>query len=140
MHSRQRRARRTSREAGVLVEALIAISLLLVMLASAWFTHAVYAQKIAKIYQARNLAWGGTDPGCSHDGEGHPDPVLVTAPRPFGRYALEVSAETRFGCNEQPNDHGDLLSVLEWGLGAGDAVWQELLDVVEAVRHDGDDE
>ena len=138
---KKQRARRRTREASVVVEALIAISLLLVMLASAWFTHAVYANKIAKIYEARNLAWGGIDPGCSNDGEGNPEPAVVTAPYPFGDYSLEVGAHTRFECNEEPNDHGDVLSVVEWGWQAGgDTIWQELLDVVDAVRHDDEGE
>ena len=130
------RSKRTkiSREGGVLVEALVAISMLLVMLACAWFTHAVYAHKLAKIYEARNLAWGATDPACTNDGQGNPERAAVTAPYPFGDYALEVGARTELSCNEVPQQFGDLLAVLEWGLGAGAGAWHELLDVVDAVR------
>jgi hypothetical protein len=123
------------RERGaVLVEAVIAIAMMVLMLACAWFTHEVYASKLAKLYEARNAAWGGTHPDCENDGRGDPEPARVTAPSSLGALTLEVGAVTEFTCNETPNDFGDLVSVFEWGLGAGDAVWDEIFDLIDALR------
>ena len=128
--------RARAREGAVVIEAIIAISMLLVLLACAWFAHAVYAHKLAKIYEARNLAWGATDPECTHGGQGNPERTAVIAPYPFGHYAIEVGARTQLRCNEVPMEHSDLLAALEWGLGATVNIWDELFDVVDAVRNE----
>lgn len=132
----ERRRTPRRREGAILIEAVIANAMILILLASAWFAHAVYAHKIERLYAARTDAWGGTHPDCENDGLGSPEPVVVHAPPQFGELAVEVGVETRFSCNERPSEHDDLLAALEWAVGAGQAGWDSLLDLVDALRGD----
>jgi len=136
MRKRERHTRKhPAREGAVLIEALIAIGMILTMLACTWFAHAVYAHKLAKIYEARNLAWGATFASCENDGRGDPEPATVTAPPfAFGELTLELGAFTQFECNEAPNDHDDLAAVFEWAFGAGQSIWDEIFELVDQFR------
>jgi hypothetical protein len=62
-----RSRRRTSlapRRGAVLVEAVIAIAMMMVMFAGALFLHRLYVKKLASIQTARQQAWASAMPGC----------------------------------------------------------------------------
>jgi hypothetical protein len=72
MHQRPRTHRTRSAATGalssqrgaVLVEAVIAIAMLLLMFAGAFFFHRLYVEKLASIQTARRQAWTAAMPGC----------------------------------------------------------------------------
>lgn len=134
MNERQRQLRtRRRRQGAVLAEAVIAISMITMMLACALFAHSAYAHKLDKLYEARNGAWGATHPHCENDGRGEAEPVEVSFPGGIRELTLEIGAVTEFDCNEEPNEHDDLISVFEWAWGAGGDVRDQIYELVDAV-------
>jgi hypothetical protein len=104
----------------VLTEALIAISMIIVMFAGVAYFHNAYVAKARVLREARVQAWRATDQSCEGDGKGQ---AFETAaiPRPFATSSLSelsVSAKHEMKCNERHDSRTTVSGVLAWsGLG-----------------------
>lgn len=115
-----RKSHRKQTRGVVMVEALIAISMIIVMFGGVVYFHNAYGAKARVLRQARLQAWGATDQSCQGDGKGQ---AIEVAPVPI-TYAttamseLSVSAKHEMKCNERHDSRTTVSGVLAWsGLG-----------------------
>jgi Flp pilus assembly protein TadG len=119
MIARQRRARKTQ-SGVVMVEAIIAISMIIVMFGGVVYFHNAYDAKAKVLRDARMQAWRATDQACEGDGKGQ---AMLTAivPAPYASTtvsALSITARAEMKCNERHDDRKTISGVLAWsGLG-----------------------
>jgi Flp pilus assembly protein TadG len=114
------RAARKKQRGVVLTEALIAISMIIVMFAGVVYFHNAYDAKAKVLRDARMQAWKATDQACDGDGKGQ---AMLTAavPYPYATAAaseLSISAKHEMKCNEKHDARTTVSGVLAWsGLG-----------------------
>jgi hypothetical protein len=119
--AREREPARTRARSGVvLTEALIAISMIIVMFAGVVYFHNAYGAKARVLREARVQAWRATDQACDGDGKGQAFEMALV-PRPYAASAgsqLSVSAKHEMKCNERHDSRTTISGVLAWsGLG-----------------------
>jgi hypothetical protein len=104
----------------VLTEALIAISMIIVMFGGVVYFHNAYGAKARVLREARAQAWRATDQSCEGDGRGQATEVAVV-PQPYANAAmseLPVTARHEMKCNERHDSRTTVSGVLAWsGLG-----------------------
>jgi hypothetical protein len=104
----------------VMVEALIAISMIIVMFGGVVYFHNAYGAKARVLREARLQAWGATDQSCEGDGKGQ---ALEVAAVPInyasaGMSELPVQAKHEMKCNERHDPRTTVSGALAWsGLG-----------------------
>jgi hypothetical protein len=113
--------RRKQRQRGVaLTEALIAISMIIIMFGGVVYFHNTYTAKARVLREARLQAWLATDARCEGGGRGHAS-ELAEVPYPFARGAfseLPVRSRHEMRCNEKHDPRTTVSGVLAWsGLG-----------------------
>lgn len=112
---------RSNKRRGIaLVEALISVSMLIVMFAGVVYFSNLYTAKARVLREARVQAWRATDIRC--DGGGHGDAVRAAAiPGPFANGVgsqLQVRSRHEMKCNERNDPRTTVSGVLAWsGLG-----------------------
>jgi hypothetical protein len=104
----------------VLTEALIAISMIIVMFGGVVYFHNAYGAKARVLREARVQAWRATDQSCEGDGKGQAIEVAAV-PQPYASAAmseLPVTARHEMKCNERHDSRTTVSGVLAWsGLG-----------------------
>lgn len=117
---RQRRTTRQKQGGVVMVEAIIAISMIIVMFGGVVYFHNAYDAKAKVLRDARMQAWRATDQACEGDGKGQAM-LTATLPMPYakaGASELSISARAEMKCNERHDDRKTISGVLAWsGLG-----------------------
>jgi Flp pilus assembly protein TadG len=118
---KQHRLRVRKKQSGVvMVEAIIAISMIIVMFGGVVYFHNAYDAKAQVLRDARMQAWRATDQACEGDGKGQ---AMLSAivPAPYARATasqLSISARAEMKCNERHDDRKTISGVLAWsGLG-----------------------
>ena len=113
----------------VLIEALIACSVILILFAGVWFFHDLFDRKGDTLRAARFQAWQATFPGCDRQLTGR-DTLTVTVPTPLhlGRgeddeaprpQEVTVTSTADMMCNEEARLNTDAFAALEWALESG---------------------
>jgi Flp pilus assembly protein TadG len=119
MTTRGKRARK-QRSGVVMVEAIIAISMIIVMFGGVVYFHNAYDAKARVLREARMQAWRATDVACEGGGQGQAMQTAII-PAPYARTngaALSVTARAEMKCNERHDDRKTISGVLAWsGLG-----------------------
>jgi len=113
--------KRRKKQSGVaLTEALIAISMIIVMFGGVVYFHNAYTAKAKVLREARMQAWLATDQSCQGGGRGQANET-ASVPYPFAQGSVaEVSVRARHDmkCNEKTDSRTTLTGVLAWsGLG-----------------------
>jgi len=130
-NARKRRARRSG---VVLVEAVIAIALLIVFFASTAYFHNMYLAKARSMRMARVQAWLATERSCQGDGRGGGSAIALV-PAQFARTSgaqTTVSSRHEMTCTEKNDPHTDLIAVFNWA-GLGDGLSSVLGQIAGAV-------
>jgi Tfp pilus assembly protein PilV len=112
----QRRLRRKQTRGVVMVEALIAISMIIVMFGGVVYLHNAYAAKTRVLREARLQAWRATDVACEGGGKGIAA-ELATIPVTYaGTHGsdLSVTANDEMKCNEDHDERTTVTGVLSW--------------------------
>jgi hypothetical protein len=115
-----RKSHRKQKRGVVMVEALIAISMIIVMFGGVVYFHNAYGAKTRVLREARLQAWLATDQSCEGDGKGQ---AIEAAAVPVnyattGMSELSVSAKHEMKCNERHDSRTTVTGVLAWsGLG-----------------------
>jgi Flp pilus assembly protein TadG len=112
----QRQARLERKSGVVMVEALIAISMIIVMFGGVVYFHDAYGAKARVLREARVQAWRATAPACDGDGKGI---AAKLAPVPINYAAangplLSVTANAEMKCNERHDNRTTVTGVLAW--------------------------
>ena len=112
--------RRKRQEGVVLFEALIAISMIIIMFAGVVYFHNAYTAKAQVLREARLQAWLATEQSCQGGGQGLASRSAKT-PYPFAESAfsqLPVSSKHEMKCTEKHDPRTTVSGVLAWsGLG-----------------------
>jgi hypothetical protein len=111
------KAQRRNRQSGtVMVEAIIAISMIIVMFAGVVYFHNAYDAKARVLRDARMQAWRATDVACEGGGKGSAS-LAALIPTPYARTAgasLSVSSRDEMKCNERHDERKTVTGLLAW--------------------------
>jgi len=113
---RARPVGRRKRSGVALLEALIAISMIIVFFGGTVFFHNVYVAKARALRDARTQAWLATEKSCEGGGRGTGSEV-ARVPTTYQRWSgpeLALSAKHEMSCNERNSEHKDIWAVFEW--------------------------
>ena len=113
--------KRRKKQSGVaLFEALIAISMIIVMFGGVVYFHNAYTAKARVLREARMQAWLATDQSCEGGGQGQANETAAV-PYPFaqsGVAQLSVRSRHEMKCNEKSEPRTTVTGMLAWsGLG-----------------------
>jgi type II secretory pathway pseudopilin PulG len=113
--------KRRKKQAGVaLTEALIAVSMMIVMFGGVVYFYNAYTAKAKVLREARLQAWLATDQSCQGGGQGQAV-QMARVPPPFAQGAiaeLPVASRHEMKCNEKHDPRTTVSGVLAWsGLG-----------------------
>lgn len=130
--------RRSRREGGVLIEGIIAVTMITIMFGGVRFFHVMHDRKGDTLREARYRAWTATrTTGCSRASHGQ-DSREVAVPVPMRGGAVQgdqvtLRSSLDMPCNEVPHPNDDLLAVLEWATSNGaDALLAPAFDAVRS--------
>lgn len=99
-----------------MVEAIIAISMIIVMFGGVVYFHNAYDAKAKVLREARMQAWRATDVTCEGGGKGHAS-LSAIIPVPYakaGGSTLSVSSRDEMKCNERHDERTTVTGVLAW--------------------------
>ena len=99
-----------------MVEAIIAISMIIVMFGGVAYFHNAYVAKARVLREARMQEWRATDVACEGGGKGSAN-LLAPIPIPYAKAdgsTLSISSHDEMKCNEKHDESKTLTGVLRW--------------------------